>query len=243
MNRLIHKLLYRLLSLKNYLKVVSGMLFILQRLGWGRYKAATEYIFHLPKLIDKGGVAIDIGANLGYYTRTLSDIVGAQGRVYGVEPVPPIFEVLSSNVRGRANVELHNVALGTQTTTITMANDSVSEAGYFGTGQNFVREGDARVDLEFEAQMVRGSELFAGLERLDLVKCDIEGYECVVMEEIRPIIERHKPVILIESGGDNRAVIVEMFTSMGYCGYTLDRGEEIPYSEECGKDIIFRVCE
>ncbi len=243
MNRIIHKLLYRLLSLKGYLKVVSGMLFALQRLGWGRYNAATEYIFHLPKLIGRGGVAIDIGANLGYYTRSLSDIVGREGRVYGVEPVPPIFEVLSYNVKGRTNVELYNVALGTEVQKITMANDSVSAEGYFGTGQNFVREGDAKADVEFEAQMVRGSELFAGLDRLDLVKCDIEGYECVVMGEIRPIIERHKPVILIESGGENRAKIVEMFTSMGYQGFTLERGVEVPYSEACGKDIIFRVCE
>lgn len=241
MNRLIHKLLYKVLSLRGYLKVVSSMLFMLQRMGWGRYNTATEYIFHLSKLIDEGGVAIDIGANLGYYTRTLSKIIGPQGRVYGVEPVPPIFEVLSYNTRHCSNVELLNVALGTEETTITMANDSISEGGYFGTGQNFVREGDAKADVEFEAKMVRGSDIFAKLERIDLIKCDIEGYECVVMEEIRPIIERHKPTILIESGGENRAKIVAMFTSMGYRGYTLDHGVEIPLEESCGKDIIFRA--
>lgn len=241
MNRLIHKFLYRVLSLKGYLKVVSGMLFLLQRMGWGRYNPATEYIFHLYKLIGKGSVAIDIGANLGYYTRTLSAVVGPEGSVYGVEPVPPIFEVLSYNTRKCKNVTLYNVALGTEQTTITMANDSISEGGYFGTGQNFVREGDAKVDVEFEAKMVRGSELFGDLKRIDLIKCDIEGYECVVMGEIQPLIERHKPTILIESGGENRAKIVEMFTSMGYRGYTLDRGVEIPLVESCGKDIIFRA--
>lgn len=241
MNRIIHKLLYRTLSLKGYLKVVSGMLFLLQRMGWGRYNPSTEYIFHLPELIGKGGVAIDIGANLGYYTQKLSDIVGAQGRVYGVEPVPPIFEVLTHNTRGRKNVTLYNVALGTEESTITMANDSVSEGGYFGTGQNFVNEGNARADVEFVAKMVRGSELFSAIEKIDLIKCDIEGYECVVMEELRPIIERHKPTILIESGGENRPKIIEMFTDMGYVGYTLQRGVEIPLEVNTTKDIIFRI--
>ncbi len=239
---MIHKILYRCLSLKSYLRVVSGVLFALQRVGWGRYNVATEYIYHLPKLISEGGVAIDIGANLGYYSRPLSKIVGAQGWVYSVEPVPPIFEVLSLNTQGAENITYLNVALGTETKIVAMANDSIHSGGYFGTGQNFVNEGESEsVDIEFEARMVRGSEVFSTLTRLDLIKCDIEGYECVVMEEMRPIIERHKPTILIESGGENRAKIVEMFTSMGYKGYTLSRGVEIPLQEGSQKDIIFRA--
>ncbi len=241
MNRIVHKILYRLLPLKGYLKVVSGMLFMLQRMGWGRYNPSTEYIFHLPQLIERGGVAIDIGANLGYYTRKLSDTVGSEGRVYGIEPVPPIFEVLSHNTHRCKNVTLHNVALGTEPSTITMANDSVSKGGYFGTGQNFVNESNTSADVEFVAKMVKGSELFSTIDKIDLIKCDIEGYECVVMEEIRPIIERHKPTILIESGGDNRTKIIDMFTQMGYKGYTLQHGVEIPLTSDSEKDIIFRI--
>lgn len=231
-----------MLSLRSYLRVVSGLLFLLQRVGWGRRKPALEYIYHLDNLISDDGVALDIGANLGYYTRTLSRVVGASGRVYGVEPVPPIFEVLKHNTRGCKNVELYNVALGTDDTTITMANDSVGADGYFGTGQNFVKEGDAKGGevVEFEAQMRRGSELFGDLERLDLVKCDIEGYEVVVMGEIRPILERHRPVVLIETGGENRKTIIEMFTEMGYRGYTLEQGGEVALTTESQKDIIFR---
>ncbi len=231
-----------MLSLRSYLRVVSGLLFLLQSVGWGRKKPALEYIYHLENLINSGGVAIDIGANLGYYTRTLSKIVGEGGCVYGVEPVPPIFEVLRHNTRGCQNVELYNVALGTSDATITMANDSVGADGYFGTGQNFVKEGDAKGGevVEFEAQMRRGSELFGGLERLDLVKCDIEGYEVVVMGEIRPILERHRPVVLIETGGENRKTIIEIFTEMGYRGYTLEQGREVALTLESQKDIIFR---
>ena len=71
-----------------------------------------------------------------------------------------------------------------------MANDSARETGYFGTGQNFVNDSGAVAAAQFSAQMRRGSELFAGLERLDFVKCDIEGYEVVVLTELRPLLER-----------------------------------------------------
>lgn len=229
-----------LLPLKGYLKVVSGMLFLLRRFGWGRSNPAVEYIYHLEKMIGKGGVAIDIGANLGYYTRELSSVVGAEGRVYALEPVPPIFEVLSYNARKCRNVELLNYALGEENCQVTMANDTVAESGYFGTGQNFVKEGEASNAIEFSAQMRRGSEIFASLGRLDLIKCDIEGYEVVVLTELLPIIERHRPVILLESGGENRAKMIELFKDLGYGCYTLENGVEIPLVATCGKDIIFR---
>ena len=94
--------------------------------------------------------------------------------------------------------------------------------------------------MEFTAQMRRGSELFGKLERLDFIKCDIEGYEVVVMREMRPLLERHRPTVLIETGGENRPQIVALFTELGYTGYTLDRGQEIPLAENSTKDIIFR---
>ncbi len=239
-----HRLLYLLLPLPLYLRVVSGLLFASVRVGIGRFSAATEYIFHLPKLIKKGGVAIDIGANLGYYSRPLSDIVGANGRIYSVEPVPIIFDVLRRNLKGRSNVELLNVALGCEECEITMSNDSVATCGYFGTGQNGVGGGSCEGAIEFRAQMKMGSKLFAGLERLDLIKCDIEGYEMVVIPEIIALIERHRPTVLIETGGENRAQIYKIFSQMGYRAYTLNRGCEVAYDlqNDNHKDLIFR-CE
>ena len=72
MKTLIHKILYKTLPLEGYLRAVSRMFFLWQRLGIGRYAPATEYVYHLPQLVHAGDTAIDIGANLGYYARTLS---------------------------------------------------------------------------------------------------------------------------------------------------------------------------
>ena len=240
MKTLLHKILYRTLPLEGYLHAVSRMFFLWQRLGIGRYAPATEYVYHLPQLVRAGDTAIDIGANLGYYARTLSRLAGPRGKVYAVEPVPPILAVLRRNLRRCPNVEILPYALGTEEKEITMANDSARETGYFGTGQNFVNEEGAAADVQFTARMRRGSELFAGLTRLDFIKCDIEGYEVVVMNELRPLIERFRPTVLIETGGDNRAQIVALFTALGYAAFTLDRGREIPLGGDSAKDIIFR---
>lgn len=223
------------------MRVVSRLFFLTRALGIGRRDRALEYNYHLPNLVSRGATAIDIGANLGYYTRPLADIVGAEGRVYAVEPVPVIFDVLKRNVAGRKNVTLLNYALGSEERTIEMANDSVAAAGYFGTGRNFVSDGELSGEaIRFTAQMRRGSELFAEVGKIDFIKCDIEGYERVVIPELKPLIERHHPTVLIETDGETRHEIIKMFTEMGYRAYMLEAGREVALDPKSDKDIIFR---
>lgn len=242
MSKLLHRLLYRLLPLKWYLWSVSRLFFLCYGLGWGRKKRSMEYVYHLPNLVQKGDTAIDIGANLGYYSRPLSQIVGNEGRVYCVEPVPVIFEVLKRNMHRRANATLLNYALGEESGCVDMVNDTVAEVGYFGTGRNAVSDGQSSADaIHFTVQMRRGSELFADLERLDFIKCDIEGYERIVLPEMRALIERFHPVVLLETDGDTRREMVAMFADMGYRAYTLsDDGSECPLTTDSDRDIIFR---
>ena len=245
MMRLIHKLLYRLLPLEGYLRVVSAMFFVWKRLGIGRYAEATEYVYHLPKLVGEGATAIDIGANLGYYSRYISQAIGEGGRLYSVEPVAPILGVLRHNLRHCPNVEILPYALGEEEREIVMCNDTARYQGYFGTGQNFVGDAKAvegeQVGERFPAQMRRGSELFSKLTRLNFIKCDIEGYEVVVMNELRPLLERFRPTVLIETGGENRPKIIALFRSLGYRGFTLEHGLEVPLTADSEKDIIWRA--
>lgn len=235
MKALLHKILYRTLPLEGYLRAVSRLFFISYRLGLGRRSAATEYVYHLPRLAKAGDTAIDIGANLGYYARPLSEIVGTAGRVHAVEPVPVVCRVLRRNLRGCRNVEIFDCALGAENKEITMSNDSARETGYLGTGRNFVGDAAGEGAVTFTARMRRGSELFAGLERLDFVKCDVEGYELIVMHELRPLLERFRPTVLIETGGENRPQIIELFTELDYKGYTLENGREIPLAPDTEK--------
>ena len=244
MGKLFHRILYRLLSLENYLRVVSRMFVLSRAFGLGRGGRALEYVYHLPQLVKQGDKVIDIGANLGYYTCPLADLVGESGRVYAVEPVPVIFSVLKRNVGKRRNVELLNYALGEQERTIEMANDSVASAGYFGTGRNFVNDGELSKDaVRFTAQMKRGSELFGGMEKIDFIKCDIEGYERVVLPELRPLIEKFHPTVLVETDGESRQQMIRMFTELGYSAYMLVAGKEVTLDPEGDKDIIFRYAD
>ncbi|HEY6045537.1 MAG TPA: hypothetical protein VIU65_02980, partial [Pyrinomonadaceae bacterium] len=49
----------------------------------------------LSSFLSDGDWAIDIGANIGHYTKGMSDLVGARGRVIAFEPVADTFTLLA----------------------------------------------------------------------------------------------------------------------------------------------------
>jgi len=59
----------------------------------------------LARLTKPGTVAIDIGANLGYYTLLLADAVGSKGQVLAFEPNPRLANMAraSANINGFGN--------------------------------------------------------------------------------------------------------------------------------------------
>jgi protein-L-isoaspartate O-methyltransferase len=73
-------------------------------------------------LVKPGDFVIDIGANIGVYTKMLSELVGPNGRVYSIEPYPPTFETLSYIVRKLRldNVEPINIAVSDSEAIVTM---------------------------------------------------------------------------------------------------------------------------
>lgn len=50
----------------------------------------------LADWISPGDFVIDIGANVGHYTARMSQLVGAEGRVFAFEPIPQTFRLLAS---------------------------------------------------------------------------------------------------------------------------------------------------
>ncbi len=52
----------------------------------------------VKRILNKGMVVIDLGANIGYYALMESSIVGNSGVVYAIEPVAKNFQMLSKSI-------------------------------------------------------------------------------------------------------------------------------------------------
>jgi FkbM family methyltransferase len=136
----------------------------------------------------KGGVAIDVGAHIGYYSRLLSPLVDT---VYAFEPDPTNYAFLVKNVQRYANVIPVNMALS----------DTVGRQEFFRVQNSTFRhslvdEGDT------EKIMVQTTTLDEFLKKekgvIIFVKIDVEGHEQSVLDGMKNIIEKHHPLIIAE---------------------------------------------
>ena len=198
----------------------------------GALKNNPVYIYHYftRHLICEGDYVLDIGANLGYYTTLFSGRVGKTGRVYAVEPVQPFFDTLRWATRNRDNVTLYHCALGAENRSITLG--TPGKYGYLRTGLARVSDDTSSKDAEFSfpAEMKKASELFEDLPRLDYIKCDIEGYETIVIPEIQPLLEQFKPPIQIESW----LPVAPFLQRLGYQMHQLQNGRLVPLTHGTG---------
>lgn len=230
----IKRFLYKRLSTNSYLRVMQVGFLTAYRLGVLRGKKQFANHYFIKQLVKKGDTVIDIGANLGYYSIPLSRIVGKQGRVYAVEPIALYNDVFNKAARRCRNITLLPYALGDSEGEVMLVNSL--KGGYLNTGLPHVydpaRDGDAgEQDFTFPAQMKRPSALFAVLERIDYIKCDIEGLEYTVLSEMKDVIAARRPIVQVEVWEQNEALLLGMFASMGYTPHRLENGKLTPAAE------------
>lgn len=148
----------------------------------------------LAALVGPEAVCLDVGANVGPVTLALSRLC-PRGRVHAFEPVPESFAFLERNVaaNGAANVSLHQVALSDHDGTATIHFEAEA------TGAAFISDHlAAGVPQEVRLQTLDGWAAGAGLDRLDLVKIDVEGAELPVLDGGRETLARLRPVLVVE---------------------------------------------
>jgi len=185
----------------------------------GLLKISSKFKMHyfVSKLIRKGDTIIDIGANLGYYTRIFARATGSEGIVWAVEPVPLYREILKKNLNGISNIIILPYALGDK--------ESVEYMGI--PGDQPYRHGLTRIIKHEEEDDNTGLRvevktpltLFGNLDKVDYIKCDIEGYENRVIPGFIEIIKRDRPIIQIELEQKNRQLINDILLKEGYNSY------------------------
>lgn len=217
----IKKSLFNLIGLKLYLKILHKSFYFYYNYGFLKSNPIYKYHYFVKKLISQGDVVIDIGANLGYYTKNFSQWVGEKGHVYSVEPVKPFYETLQWAMNGRNNVTLYNFALGKESQDIELVLPKYG--GLFRSGLAHIPQNEevAEDSYRFQAKMTHPEQLFGKLEVLHYIKCDIEGFESVVIPLMKPILEKHKPLLQIETGGHHKEIVDKVMLDLDYVEYTL----------------------
>jgi FkbM family methyltransferase len=204
----------------------------------------------IARQVRAGMVAIDVGANFGYYTLILADLVGETGHVYAVEPNPVAATAL------RRSVDLNGA--GGRTTVIEAAAGAADGSQLLlftphGEPKNamIVASPDgvsAGSGTLYPVSEVAVDTIAAGCERIDFIKIDAEGAEEGIIAGALKTLTRDKPHLVLEFNAAryrNAAAFLGQITSIygrlrhiDYYGNAVEIPETQIQTDRVGEDWL-----
>lgn len=164
----------------------------------------------LDSLVKDGDWVLDVGANVGHYTKRLSELVGPSGRVLAFEPIPSTFSILAGNAQRfrHRNVTLFNLAISDRADLVGMS-VPVSLDGAANYYRAHITE-DSSAGPTVLACVLDEMRI---VKRVALIKVDAEGHERSVLGGMLRLIARDKPTLIVET---DKPDVIALIKSMGY---------------------------
>lgn len=154
-----------------------------------------EFTQFLLNFIEEDDIAVDIGANFGWYSITIGTKLNS-GSVFAFEPTPSSFDLLEQNIH------LNNLSDRINISQCCVSNNQ---------GSVFFKVGDQalgalnHVELNETAESIKipsvvlDNELSQYINNIAFIKIDVEGHEYSVLEGCSEILSaENKPVLQIE---------------------------------------------
>jgi FkbM family methyltransferase len=165
----------------------------------GRYEPNEMYA--MANLLRSGMCFIDVGANEGIFTLLAAAAVGPTGTVHAFEPSPRERARLSSNLalNGLHNVRVHPIALGSSRRTASLSVSDQEHPGHNTLGGFGYRETSHAYSVEVAVEALDDVVEREGLDRVDLIKIDVEGSETAVLRGAGDTLRKFRPVIIVEA--------------------------------------------
>jgi FkbM family methyltransferase len=161
-------------------------------LEWGFYEKYETDLF--KRLVKKGMVVVDVGANFGYYTLLAARLVGDEGQVFAFEPDPYNYDLLCKNteVNGYRNVIPVRKAVFSKIGKMKLFLDKSNLGGHSLSGANVDRGASIMVEVTSLDDYFRNTDC-----KIDAIKMDVQGSEMGVLEGMTNTINQNDNLKII----------------------------------------------
>ncbi len=194
--------------------------------------AETEF---LKTIASNDWTIIDIGANCGWYSLALAKRFPGT-TIHACEPIPATHAILERNIRhnGLNNITAHRLGFSDRDGTLEFLHTP-----HCSGATSLARAGQPGRQEDLEKVSCPGTtlDLFCARNSLapQLIKCDVEGAELMVLQGGEATLATHKPAILIEllrkwsrQFGYHPNDVLALLGKHGYQAYTLGSDGLIP---------------
>jgi FkbM family methyltransferase len=194
-------------------------------------------------LLTPDSVVIEAGANLGTHTVALSKLCPA-GQIIVFEPQSKLFGLLSGNlaINRCDNVRAFNMALADTVTEFEIETGNYDYAfnyGAFSINKGFSTERQFPGYVRYEkvrTQTIDAAVAEQQLERVDLLKIDVEGYEQKVLDGAKDTIARFMPDLIVEAvDRDQTKAVHAMMKERGYSAHWIAAPRFVPTNYNCSQ--------
>lgn len=212
-----------------------------------------DYELHLKssfqKIIQAGDTVIDVGAHIGYWTLFFSAMAGSNGKVHAFEPHPENFFRLQSNIKKnkRKNCYINNCGISGSTGRGNLVINLQNDGGHYVSCNN-----DGEDNCE-EVKLISLDDYANehSLQKVKLVKVDVEGLEWEVLNGMRGMLQNRlmKPEYVVVEISPNevekRRLISNFLGASGYVPLEPHIGGLQPFNIEKGNipEIVFQFQE
>ncbi|MBM9460804.1 FkbM family methyltransferase [Nocardioides sp. zg-536] len=194
--------------------------------------------------LPRDGVMFDIGGNVGYFTKVVTERCGFQGVVHLFEPVPRLAGYIPRTLEGLplAALSVHAFGLGETDDSFQMW------LGKGNLGWNTLIADRATEDMDETTVRIRRFDGLGLQVRPDLVKIDVEGAEYLVLRGLLGVLAtwQPRPVLLCEIGWgtghpdwEKELVVLDELLALGYRATDLDGAPIDLRAIERTTDVLF----
>lgn len=149
----------------------------------------------IETILRPGDVHVDVGAHVGFHTLVAARCVGQGGRVIAIDPQPYNCDRILTNaeINGFSNILVVMAAAGADDGFCLLHNQKRNDKSRL----SLSGAGVGDTNLQFEVPIVRLDSVLSrhGVERVTLLKIDVEGYEQQVLDGAKESLSRTQHII------------------------------------------------
>jgi FkbM family methyltransferase len=146
--------------------------------------------------VNQDSVFVDVGANIGYYSLFAAAVMNGGGRVLAFVPIAHLCGQIKKSLEKNnfKNVELFQAALSNVDgkTELGIVDENIGASGLKRSSES------VPVKKIIEVTLSRLDSFEVLIDRIDLVKIDVEGNELEVLQGAKNTIEKFLPDLIIE---------------------------------------------
>lgn len=165
-----------------------------------------QKLVHLHSVSKQPLCVFDVGANQGNFLKSLSDhLKGVPYHIHAFEPSKSTFDILTENIHHLPDITLNNCGLGKEKSELELFSDHQGS----GLASLYKRRLEhLGIDLKYREKVrIKTLSDYCGdaeVERIDLLKLDVEGHELEVLQGGQSLFkERKVGMVSFEFGGCN----------------------------------------